>query len=59
MIGFFSPDDEVKEEHFCFDAEDPRLNFVEGNEERMLGYLIDHFSLPGCMVMDICGLKGM
>ena len=59
VIGYFSPDDKVRQEHFSYDAEDPRLNFVEGSEERMLGYLIHHFSFPGSIVMDMSGLEGM
>ena len=58
VLGFFSPDDQVKREHYCFSPQESRLNFWEGDDEEVLGYIIKHFSQPGDMMLDLTGFKG-
>ena len=62
VLGFTSPDDQLKDEHFCYDQEDPRLNFFtyDGNEEDMYDYILQHFSHDGNTVLDMTGeLEGI
>ena len=58
VFGLFSPDDQVKPEHYFFGQQECRLNFLEGDSEEMLSFIIKHFSQPGNMILDITGLEG-
>ena len=57
ILGFFSPDDSVKNEHFNFEHGEP--TYFEGNDEEIFLYLIKHFSPDGSTVLDMTGLPGI
>ena len=53
ILCFFSTDDTIRSEHFQYNSTDPRVNFVIGNSEKMLTYIIEHFSQPKSVVLDL------
>lgn len=58
ILGFFSPDDEMKEEHFNFDAQECKQNYFVGTENEFFTFLITHFCPPESTVLDISCLHG-
>ena len=59
VLGFSSPDDQIREEHFHYLRDDPWHNFVVCGEEGLLEYLVQHFTPPAGLVLDLTMLKGM
>ena len=58
VLGFFAADDQMKDEHFYFDAQESRPNYLAGTEKDVFAYLITPFSPPESTVLDISGLHG-
>ena len=58
VLGFFAADDRMEDEHFHFDAQEPRPNYLVGTETDLFTHLITHFSPPESTVMDLSGLHG-
>ena len=58
VLGYFSVDDQLKSDHFCFGEGEERCNFLEGSQEDVLKYITAHFSQPSSVVLDLTGLDG-
>lgn len=58
VLGFFSPDGTVKEEHVHYEKQDPRHNFVVCEEECLLEDIVEQFAPPAGMVLDLTCLQG-
>jgi len=59
VLGFFSIDDKVKDDHFFYKDQEQRLNFHEGNEYEIMSFVISHFSAPESTILDFTGDKGI
>ena len=59
VFSLFSPDDTVRDEHFSFDDDIQRHNFLVGNENAMIDHLVQHFAPPNGMVLDLTGWQGI
>ena len=59
VLVFSSPDDQIREEHFHYPRDDPRHNFAVCGEEGLLEYLVQHFTPPAGLVLDLTRLQGM
>ena len=59
VLGFFSPDDQIREEQFHYPRDDPRHIFVVRGEEGLLKYLVQHFTPPADFIVDLTRLQGM
>ena len=44
VLGFFAPDDEIKEEHFNVDAPECKQNYFVGTENELFTFLILTFA---------------
>jgi hypothetical protein len=42
VLGYYSVDDQLKCDHFCFREGEHRSNFLEGSQD-VLKYIIAHF----------------
>ena len=58
VLGFFSGDDKISEQHIIFDSKEDKSNFFYGAEEDFYTYMVTHFSPPGSTVLDISCLHG-
>lgn len=60
VLGLFSSDDEVKPDHFYYKPANKRLNSISvtGRDE-VFEYIINHFSQPNSVVLDISCSQGM
>ena len=58
VLGFFSPDDKITEDHFHYNDNEMKVNFYQGSEDELLKYLVEHFSTTGQTVLDMTGLLG-
>ena len=58
VLGFFSIDDKVKDEHFFYEDQEQRFNYFEGNDYEMMTFVISHFSAPESTILDFTGDKG-
>ena len=53
VLCFFSTDDTIRSDHFKYDATDTRVNFIVGDSKELYTYVIEHFSQPKSMVLDL------
>ena len=51
VLGFFAPDDEIKEQHFNFDAQECKQNYFVGTENELFTFLIKHWFLTSLFYM--------
>lgn len=58
VLGFFSPDDTIKSEHFNFSIGESQKNYFEGDERELFAHLVGHFSPDGSTILDMTGLPG-
>ena len=58
VLGFFSPDDKMTDDHFHFEPQERKCNYVSGTERDLFTFLITHFCAPESTVLDISGLAG-
>ena len=60
LIGYFSVDGKVKNDHFNFESNDQRRNFITIDKEGDAYYhLVKNFSPPESVILDVTQSKGM
>ena len=54
VLCFFSIDDTIRPEHFKYDSSDgSRDNFIVGNQKDIYTYIVQHFSQPKSVILDL------
>ena len=59
VVGFFSIDDKLKDDHFFYKEQEQRFNCYEGNHYETMKFVIEHFSAPEGTILDFTGDKGI
>lgn len=59
VLGYFSIDEEIKMEHFCFGPDEDRSNYICGDFNHIFQYLINHFSHPVSTILDLTEMQGI
>jgi len=59
VFGFFSANNGNVKETIFFEPDEQPKNFLRGSKEDLYIYLIDHFSMPGNLILDMTETEGI